>query len=290
MAIFFGSALKVANLFGLLPSLHPTNQWYKIIITINILHLTSITIHSACYSLENTEDFDKSTFALGFSVNCAMDLVKIILLITNKQQLLRLYLKLKRTCAGKANKDCIAKRVEFCSRLFLLFIIYIYLAILCTPLIVRSIAYLQRNTVREYQWEELQLPMPYANPLIDFQSSPVFEITYITSAVGLYPLLMILASVDLLFMASCLHVYGLLKDLRNQMEELVGHQSSYSRTGKKFGSNLSKCVDLQNEIYLLVQGIEDVFGGIFFTQFTGTIIIICIQAFLTTQVSSVLID
>lgn len=289
MAIFFGSAFKVANLFGLLPSLHPTNHWYKIIIAINVLNLASWTIHSFWFFLENTEDFDKSTFALGLSVNCAMDLAKIILLLLNNQQFLRLYLKLKRTCEhplrDRATKDYISTRVEFCSRLFYFFIICICLAIVCTPLIVRLIAYLRNDPLKDLQWE---LPLPYANPLIDFESSPVFEITYITFSLGLYPVTMILASLDLFFLACCLHVYGLFKDLRGQMGLLVRNKDGVPRTRKNFHSNLSKCVDLQVEIYSLVQTIEEVFGGIFFTQYMGTIIIICIQAFLATQVGLIL--
>lgn len=150
---------------------------------------------------------------------------------------------------------------------------------------MRLIAYLRNDPLKDLQWE---LPLPYANPLIDFESSPVFEITYITFSLGLYPVTMILASLDLFFLACCLHVYGLFKDLRGQMGLLVRNKDGVPRTRKNFHSNLSKCVDLQVEIYSLVQTIEEVFGGIFFTQYMGTIIIICIQAFLATQVGLIL--
>lgn len=85
-------------------------------------------------------------------------------------------------------------------------------------------------------------------------------------------------------MGMCIHINGLFKELEYRYKS-VGHSVTQGRISKReFRNNYKHCIDFQNDIYAIVKDTEKVFGNIFFIQFIGTIIIVCSQAFLGTQV------
>lgn len=173
------------------------------------------------------------------------------------------------------------KNLQFYSRNIIRFVVLAMLSVIFNPVIVKTIEYFQTGTIVKYRWD---LPIPYASPFFDLQVSPAYEIMYITFALSFVPDVFFAYSPDFLFMGMCIHIHGLFKELECRFKE-VGTSVTQGRISKRqFRDNYKHCIDFQNEIYAIVTDTQNVFGNIFFTQFIGTIIIVCSQAFLGTQV------
>lgn len=277
--VFFGTVLEVANRFGVLLALHKGNPCYKLITLFCWLSVVNSAVHTGCFYVQNIDDFDLSTSVLGAFMNMLMHLVKVHLIMYNSEELVALYFKLRRLCHDpKRSHFEAAKRIEshieLFTRIYLSFILLVATAITINPLIVQTMEYIQTGVVVVYRWET---PFPFASPFGNITSSPIYEITYLSWIVGIVPLAMFVISADLLFMACCFHIRGLLIHLKFMMQNYAVDPNNLER--------LKRCVFYQNSIYEIVKDTQLVFGGIFFTQYIGTLVIVCTQAFLATKVS-----
>lgn len=277
--VFFGSVLEISNRFGVLLALHKTNPCYKLITLFCWMSVVNVAVHTGLFYIQNIEDFDKSTSVLGAFMNMLMHLVKVHLLMFNSDEFLALYFKLRRLCNDPKRTHYEAARkiegqIELFVRVYLGFIILVAVTITINPLIVQTMEYFQTGHVHQYRWET---PFPFASPFGDIRSSPIYEITFATWTVSILPLAMFVISADLLFMACCFHIRGLLVHLKFMME-------SYAVTPNNL-EQLKRCVFYQTSIYEIVKDTQYVFGGIFFTQYLGTLVIVCTQAFLATRVT-----
>lgn len=94
------------------------------------------------------------------------------------------------------------------------------------------------------------------------------------------------AAADIIFLGLCLHICALLKDLGNGIiKELEIHANWTKATEQDFQNAIKSRIDYHNDICGIVKMLQSVFGGIFFSQFLGTICVLCTQAYLTTQVN-----
>lgn len=140
------------------------------------------------------------------------------------------------------------------------------------PLLVMAIEYFNTGKIVESRWE---LPIPFASPYIDFASSPGFELTFIEFAITFIPEVYFAFSPSFLFLGICLYLDGMFLELSYRFRDINERRAFHE---------FRDCVEFQNEIYYLVENAGQVFGSSFFTQFINTILTVCLQAYLATQV------
>lgn len=279
MTIFFGTILSVANRFGALVALHPTNPYYKVLTFANLFSVVNVCFHTGYFYLQNINDFEKSTSVLGAHLNMLVHLSKIYILLVRGDTFLSVYKQLRRLCHDPMSKHFAAaqvldKRVSLFGRIFIVFVLIVTVAITLNPLFVQFLEFYNTGQVVNFRWE---LPFPYANPFFDLKSSPGYEITYAFFAISIFPLGMFVISTDLLFMATCIHIRGLFHHLTVEMKDAMACPGDKEKLGK--------AVSLQNLIYRIVEDTEKVFGNIFFSQCIGTLVIVCTEVYLATKVS-----
>lgn len=276
--VFFGTILKVANILGLLTALHKRNPYYKIITGSMLFGFFVICFHTGFYYQENVENFDKSTLVIGGIIYCLKTFVKVFYFLYRNNEFLELYFKLKKLCDNpirshyKQAQETENTIERLARRALLAFIILLYLFI-SNPLFLMLYEYLTTGSVVKYRRE---FPIPFANPFIDINKSPVYEFVYGGYALAAPTLLLFGVSADLLFMATCYHIHGLFGHLKERIRLFNNspHKMEYFRS----------CVDYQNSVYEIVNVTQRVFADIFFIQFAGTTIILCTQVYLITQV------
>lgn len=84
-------------------------------------------------------------------------------------------------------------------------------------------------------------------------------------------------------MGLCLHTVALFKDLKGSLIKVDEEMSEET----EFKSAMNPLIDYHNQILALMEEIQSAFSGIFFTQFVGTIFILCSQSYLGSMVSEV---
>lgn len=87
-------------------------------------------------------------------------------------------------------------------------------------------------------------------------------------------------AIDTIFMGLCLHAVALFKDLKSNISRVDRDTVSE----KDFKKQMSFLINYHNRILELMDQIESVFNRLFFTQFVGTIFILCSQSYLATMV------
>lgn len=115
----------------------------------------------------------------------------------------------------------------------------------------------------------------------DVTESPYFEIAYFVSAIGIPACANCIVAIDTIFMGLCLHTVALFKDLKSNISRVDRDTVS----NKDFKKQMSFLINYHNRILELMDQIESVFNRLFFTQFVGTIFILCSQSYLATMVS-----
>lgn len=285
--VFLGTILNISNQTGMLPTLHKNNPLYLLRAVVNLIGAFSIIFHCGWfYYMNNKCDFVQATFGLGMCMCVLMHVTKVLLWLTRNNQFLAVYLRLKQfyddpTLYGRQFRDPLDHQLNFYTKNIIRFVVVAGSSVTLTPVVVKLLEYYRTGAVVQYRWD---LPMPYASPFADFKSSPTYEFTYVTFALSFGPDVFFAYSVDFVFMGMCVHIYGLFKELEHRFQN-VGVSVNGRRISKRqFRENYKNCIDFQNEIYEIVKATEDVFVNIFGVQFIGTIIIICTQAFLATQV------
>lgn len=277
--VFYGTLLKVANHSGLLVSLHKRDPFYKILTLLSAMCIFNIVFHTGSFYYRNIEDFDLSTSVLGSLLNFTMHSVKTFVVLVKNDYLLCLYYKMRKMCYDP-EKDNFAlaqkveRRIEFVTRTYLSLIVIAIVVVLTNPSLLQLIEYVNTGSVSRYRYE---LPFSFANPFLDLESSPAYEITYLICVISIVPLFIFVVSPDLLFMATCTHIGGLCDHLKAKVKSLIKNPGDLNV--------LRDCVDYQNSIYELIRDTERVFGLVFFVQCMGSLIVICSQIFVATQVN-----
>lgn len=87
-------------------------------------------------------------------------------------------------------------------------------------------------------------------------------------------------------MGLSLHIHGLFSDLADRFRNTRAATDQLGECSRRaFVAQYKNCIDFQNEIYEIVKETQHVFSDMFFVQFAFTIIAVCMQAYLATQVS-----
>lgn len=280
--VFYGSLFKLANRTGVLIALHKENRWYKLLTIASYFSIWNMLVHTATFYAENIEDFDLSTSVLGGLINIVTHSIKIPLILVKNDDLIRLYHKVSKLCTDpkltnfEAAKD-LERKIELFTKIYFCFLGLVIVVVSSNPLIVQSIEFFRTGRVDVYRWE---LPFPYANPLFSLKSSPAYEITYAIYASSVIPMVGCALSPDLLFMATCTHIRGLCDHLKTKIQKFIEDPSD--------SVALKEFVDYQNSIYEIIKDTQRVFGGVIFIQCMGTLIIVCTEIYVATQVGEIL--
>lgn len=112
------------------------------------------------------------------------------------------------------------------------------------------------------------------------KESPYFEFVYVVYAIGIPACANCIVGIDTIFMGLCLHTVALFKDLKASIQQ-VDKESSLD---EKFRRKMLSLINYHNQILELMAEIESTFNRLFFTQFLGTIFILCSQSYLATMV------
>lgn len=281
--IFLG--LQLGNQLGMLPAVHNYHPAYLIRTVVSISGVWTIGLQAAMFLYENRRDFMQSISALAISLNVLMHAIKVIIGLAKNRKFLRVYTRLKSYYENPRQyqseiRDRVDRSLRFYSVNIFRFVVFSCLGVIFTPLLVKGIEYYQTGAMTGSRWD---LPIPFASPFFDFQSSPAYEVCYTMFAVAFTPLVLYVFSLAFLFMGIAVHINGLFMDLEYRFEH-IGLSSKGRRVGRrKFRENYKNCIDFQNDIFEIVKDTEDVFANIFFVQFTGTIVIVCIQSYAATQ-------
>lgn len=280
--VFLGYLVNIANQSGLLPCLHRNNPCYLLRTVINLIGAFSIAFHSIWFYLENhSDDFLQATLALNMCSTVIIHVTKALMGLAKNKEFLAVFLRLKRLyddpCQYRLEiRDRIDQRLQNYAQKIVWFISLGILVVILTPIIVKTVEYFETGDIVKYRWD---LPIPYASPFYNLQSSPTYEIVYVEFAISFPPDAFFAYSMGFLFMGISLHIHGLFLELECRFRNLDMTQGR-----RQFREDCNKCIDFQNEIYEIVKDTQDVFANIFFVQFMGTIIIVCSQAYLATQV------
>lgn len=276
--VFFGTVLEVANRLGTLIALHPNNPYYKLITVACFFSVLNMAFHTGYFCFESIGDFDKFTSVLGAFLNIMMHASKACFILLNSGNLLALYYKIRKLCydprkSHYADAQRLERKMEIFSRFYIFFIMVAAAAVTFNPFFVQFIEYYNTGKVMKFRWE---MPFPFASPFFNLKSSPAYEITYAIFLIAIIPFALFAVSPDLLFMAVCVHIYGLFKHLTKNIRNCAANPSDLKV--------LRRCVDYQNTIYGIVDDTKSVFGNLFFCQCFGSMVIVYTQVFVATQV------
>lgn len=119
----------------------------------------------------------------------------------------------------------------------------------------------------------------------DATKTPYYEIMYFYSAFGIPACANCIISIDMIFMGLCLHTVALFKDLKANISRVERE----AQTDEEFKMQMSFLIDYHNRIFELMTQIEMVFSRIFFSEFFGTVFILCSQSYLAAMVSLILV-
>lgn len=290
MVFMDNCGLNLANQLGLLICLHKNNKWYFLRGLFNWLLLFAIFIHAGWYCLQHyssSTHLEESTYALVSTCNVSMHLMKTLVMMLKNDRFLVLYLKLKRyyddprKYRSKIRKE-IDGQAAFYNGLYVKFVVGACITVIITPMIVQSMEYYRTGSIIDSRWD---LPVNYENPFFSLEESPAYEIYYVIFGLTFIPRVLFAFSIDLLYMATCLHIYGLFRELQQRIRMMCWTANGRRASRREFCANFRNCVDFQNEIYEIVKETQEVFSIIFFLQFVGTMIVICFQLFLGVRVS-----
>ena len=286
---FLGVIMNVADPLGALPSLRRNNWRYLLITVINMYGPFHIMFHNFYFIYLNyTSDFSKSTLALGIGLVVLMHTVKSVIFLWNNDRFMRIYYRVKRiydqpTRYRPAIREHLDGRLNYYTRLIYLSLFAGCAVVICTPVLLKGLEYLQTGAIVVNRWE---LPLPFANPFLDLESSPTYEIYFIHVTVSFTADTYFVFAVDLLFMGFCVHIYGLFQELAMQVKSTKDALEWRHKVGRReFRRHFKKMIDFQREIYGIVKDLEELFGGIYCVLFIGTIFNVCIHSYLATQVS-----
>lgn len=112
-------------------------------------------------------------------------------------------------------------------------------------------------------------------------TSPYYEVIYLVSAIGIPACAHCIAAIDTIFMGLCIHSMALFRDLKRNLIKV----DKEAKGEMQFKKNMNALIDYHNEILDLMKEIQSAFSRIFFTQFVGTILILCSQSYLAVMVS-----
>lgn len=122
----------------------------------------------------------------------------------------------------------------------------------------------------------------------DFKTPKKYFVLYLCVAISTIPYLSPILAVDALFLGCGLHIAAFFKHLQVQALSL-GDDAAENETRTTFSQDqfLRKTrlfVEQHNKIIDLVQGMLEIFGGVFIVQYVGAMFIMCTQAYLSTLV------
>lgn len=106
-------------------------------------------------------------------------------------------------------------------------------------------------------------------------------------AISTIPYLSPILTVDALFLGCGLHIAAFFKDLQVQALSLADpcrHQTMNTFCQDLFLRKIRLFVEQHNQVIDLVQGMQEIFGGVFIVQYVGAMFIMCTQAYLSTLV------
>lgn len=118
--------------------------------------------------------------------------------------------------------------------------------------------------------------------IFDVTKSPYFEIEYLAMAIGIPACANCIVAIDTIFMGLCLHGVALFKDLKENIAKLDDNPVANSSV---FVHEMGLLMNYHDQILDLMKEIEATFSRLFFTQFIGTIFILCSQSYLATMVN-----
>lgn len=280
--------LFLANTCGLLIFVPHRSKWYFLLTLANFLNLGNFVFSIGFYMLYNIHNLDSFTNSFGAFSSMVVSLLKTSMFLQSNRLLGCTVHKLRALVKEAAGNDQfvfqVANRLTntYTKKLFVI-VYFSVIGVSLSPLLAMVLEYVESGRVIITRWE---LPFKEEYFFFDVSQSPYFEIVYFISAIGMPLCSNCSLAIDTIFMGLCLYVVALLRDLKANLD--LVDDGPYAE--EDFKQNMSQIILYHNKILQLIADIKQIFGRMFFTQFVGTIFILCAQSTLVAMVSGREVD
>lgn len=293
------SPLKLARIAGLLISFYPNQKTYKLISFYMICCAIVFVSPQAAFFLDNLGNLQEATEVLSVFFPTIMTITQYLLFLLRNQSFKQL---LEALSSLELVPNVHTKKAENLINIVLKWFMILFTGSTfmaqVVPLAAKVSEFYKTGEISQSKWAFpykvswviLRLFTLFISRFIfrvffDLESSPVYEVCYITICLSILSLAIVLVTLQVIYMGTCLHICALFKDLKDKITECsLKALINETLTDKEHTLRIKLLVNYHNDILRLVKLMEKVFGEIYFSQIFSTILVLCVQAYLTTEV------